>query len=51
MIAVFLAGTLLILFLVSRAAGADWARGLSVRVSFAQPYLYAGETGELTEVV
>ena len=51
MIAVFLAGTAIILFLVSRVVGAEWAKGLSVRVSFAQPYLYAGETGELTEVV
>ena len=51
MIAVFLAGTGLILLLYGYRYSKIWARFLTVRVLFSQPHIYAGQTGELTEEI
>ncbi len=51
MIAVFLIGAFGILLLSSMYFGRKWARALSVRVCFCEPHLYAGESGELTEII
>ena len=51
MIAVFLAGTGLILLLYGYRYSRIWARFLTVRVLFSQSHLYAGQTGELTEEI
>ena len=51
MIAVFLAGALLLLLIYGYMYSRTWNRALSVRVSFARPHICLGERGELTEEI
>ena len=51
MIAVFLAGALLLLLIYGYMYSRIWNRALSVRVSFARPHICLGERGELTEEI
>ena len=51
MIAVFLAGAVLLLTVCGYVYSRIWHRALSVRVSFVQPHIFLGESGELTEEI
>ncbi len=51
MIAVFLIGAAAIVFLLDAFYAGRWMKALMVRVSFSESYIYAGETGELTELI
>ena len=51
MIAVFLVGAAAIVFLLDAFYAGRWMKALSVRVAFSEAHIYAGETGELTELI
>lgn len=51
MIIVLLIGLLLIMGIWQTIYALGWKKNLSVEISFKQPYVYAGEQAELTEVV
>lgn len=51
MIAVFLIGAAVILLLYNFIYSRTWSRALTVRIMFSQSHLYAGETGEMTEII
>ncbi len=51
MIAVFLIGAAVILLLYNFIYGRTWYRALTIRILFAQSHLYAGETGEVAEII
>lgn len=51
MIAVLLIGILLIMFLWKMTYRKLWEKDLSVKFSFEQPYIYAGETVHLKEII
>ncbi len=51
MIAVFLIGAAVILLLYNFIYAKTWYRALTIRIIFSQSHLYAGETGELVEII
>ncbi len=51
MIAVFLGGAALIIWLLNEYYARRWYQALLLRVQFSQKHIYAGEEGELTELV